>query len=647
MRKLKPFLGKKADGLWIRYSFADWKEKQEWLQVIHMLAQKYKIDPVTETIVLPPPERESAGGDIRIGRVKYLDQAEYDFGLLLSEMARHVGIFGSTGSGKTNLAKNTLRELIKKKTPFIVFDWERSYRDLAREYPEVKVFTIGADTAPLFFNFFKSPEGIPYREYIKNVIEVFNRAYLGGVGSDSVLLKVFDQAYKNHEIPTIEDARQILEGEMGGKKMKGREMLWKQSSLRMLQFLSYGGTGKLYNVTEFYPIEKLLGDFVVFELGALASSNDKRFFIEIFTLWYWLYMERQGIEHESLKHVLLFEEFHNIVENSKHDDLIQKIFRQIRKYGTGLMVIDQTPSLIPNAIFENLYTKISFSLSHQKNIMAVASAMYMDRDQMKFIGLLQTGQAICRLMGRYPYPFLLTIPFHDSGLKTSDNELKKHMKDFYLNYRPENPPEAEIRPLHVPTNRFTPSPLARIFLEDLLLHPFDGADKRRKRLGLSPRDAVELQDSLIQNGLIAAVHIERKKLFELTGEGEIQAHKLGLKISKEKNQGLEHRYYLDQIKQQYLKNGWFTFKEKSDIDLVLEKDDQVVALEIETGKNKPEQTQKNIMKLIKFTANSKLILATNEVALAKSKTLLADTRLSGANDIKVVLARDYLKSSKK
>ena len=511
LRKLKPFIGKKADGLWIRYSFADWKEKQEWLQVIHMLAQKYQVDPVNETIVLPPPSRESAGGDIRIGKVKYLNQTEYDFGINLSEMARHMGIFGSTGSGKTNLAKNVLRELIQNKIPFIVFDWERSYRDLAKEYPDIKVFTIGAETAPLFFNFFKSPEDIPYREYIKNVIEVFNRSYLGGVGSDSVLLKVFDQAYKNHEIPTIEDARQILEGEMGGKKLKGREMLWKQSSLRMLQFLSYGGTGKLYNVTEFYPIEKLLGESVVFELGALASSNDKRFFIEIFTLWYWLYMEQQGIEHESLKHVLLFEEFHNIVENSKHDDLIQKIFRQIRKYGTGLMVLDQTPSLVPNAIFENLYTKVSFSLSHQRNIAAVASAMYMDRDQMKYIGLLETGQAICRLMGRYPHPFLVTIPFHDSSLKVSDNELKRHMKDFYQDYSPEDPVFAETSRVHVPTKEFTPSPLARIFLEDILLHPFDGVEKRRKRLGLSPRDCVELQDNLLKGGAHCLGHDRPEK----------------------------------------------------------------------------------------------------------------------------------------
>ena len=230
-------------------------------------------------------------------------------------------------------------------------------------------------------------------------------------GSDSVLLKVFDQAYQEHDNPTTEDARKILSKGMTGNKMRGREMLWKQSSLRMLEFLSYGGTGKLYNVHEFYPIEKLQEDFVVFELGGLSNSNDKVFFIEMFTLWYWLYKEHQGAEDERLKHLLVFEEFHNIVDNSQKDDLIQKIFRQIRKYGTGLLIIDQTPSFIPNPVFENLYTKITFSLNHQKNVAAVANAMNMTFEERKTIGMLKTGQAICRLMGRYPYPFLIDVPF--------------------------------------------------------------------------------------------------------------------------------------------------------------------------------------------------------------------------------------------
>jgi len=467
------------------------------------------------------------------------------------------------------------------------------------------------------------PGGITYKEYVKNIIEVFNKAYLGGVGSDSVLLKVFDSAYRQHKVPTTQDALDILDDDMKGERLRGREMLWKQSSLRMLEFLSYGGTGDIFNVNKFYPIENLLQDNVVFELGALASSNDKRFFVEMFTLWYWLHKEQQGIEDEKLKHVLVFEEFHNIVENSNKEDLIQRIFRMIRKYGTALIVIDQTPSLIPNPIFENIYSKITFSLNHKRNVTAISDAMFMDYGQSKFIGLLETGQAICRLMGRYNYPFLIDVPFSKSELNIPDEVICEHMADFYKDYTPEKPQLDEIQPLQVPPKAFTPSPLERVFLDDLLNNPFVGVDKRAKRLGLVPRDSTLIQNTLVENKIIKPVVIDRKKLFELTEQGEKILPELGLKIKKDKNQSIEHRYFADRIKKLMEKSGWTVFKEKSDIDLVAQIDDKTVAIEVETGKNNTDQIEKNMGKLAQFAAADRFILTTNENAYIKIKNLLS------------------------
>jgi hypothetical protein len=644
LTKLKPFIGKKADALWVRYNTGDKMEKQEWEQVINLLAEKHKVSSIEENILLPPPQEDDLQGEISIGSTQYLNQSPREFRLHLSELTRHLGIFGSTGTGKTTLAKNILRELVSHKVPFVVFDWEKNYRDLVNENKEVKIFTIGADISPFFFNYFKMPEGIPYQEYVKNVIDIFNKAYVGGAGSDSVLLQVFDKAYQENEVPTTEDAHEILNSEMK-KKLRGRDMLWKQSSLRMLQFLSYGGIGEVFNTKLSYPIETLLNDYVVFELGALANKNDKRFFIEIFTLWYWLYKERQGIEDERLKHVLVFEEFHNIVENSQKDDLIQKIFRQIRKYGTSLIIIDQTPSLIPNPIFENLYTKVTFSLNHKRNVDAIADAMYMDREERKYIGMLKIGHAICRLMGRYNRPFQLGIPFIKVSQNISDSAVREHMKDFYKDYSPKNAPLAPSPPLRTPTEQFTPSPLERIFLEDLLNHPFDGADQRGKRLGLIPRDSGKIQTGLTEHGIITSLTIDKKKLFDLTDKGRDRLQKLGLKIDcRERNQGVEHRYFIEKIRGIFLPRGWFPFKEKSDIDLVIEREDKTIAIEIETGKNKPEQTQKNLEKLLKFSANVKFILATNDTALVKTKNLLSGLDLPKKDSIQILHVRDFLKA---
>ena len=57
LQKLKPFIGKKADSLWVRYSTGDRDEKQEWTQVINLLAEKHKINPIEDDIILPPPKK--------------------------------------------------------------------------------------------------------------------------------------------------------------------------------------------------------------------------------------------------------------------------------------------------------------------------------------------------------------------------------------------------------------------------------------------------------------------------------------------------------------------------------------------------------------------------------------------------------------
>lgn len=637
LRRLKPFIGNKADRIWARYTTAGIDEKDQWHQLVNLLAQKYKIDVIEDAITLPPPPKPLAAGDLFIGKTNYLSQPSYDFGINYGELTRHLGIFGSTGTGKTTLSKNILRDLIRSKVPFVVFDWERNYRDLIKENKDIKIFTVGADTVPFFFNYFKMPEGITFKEYVKSIIEVFSRAYIGGAGSDSVLLKVFDNIYRQNNLPTTKDALDALTQDMKGK-LRGREMLWKQSSLRMLEFLCYGGTGEMFNASQFYPIEKLLGEQIIFELGGLSSTNDKRFFIEMFILWYWLYKEIQGIEDEKLKHVFVFEEFHNIVDISKQDDLIQKIFRQIRKYGTGLVIIDQTPSLIPTAVFENLYTKITFSLNHKKNVMAIADAMYMDFQDRKCIGMLKTGQAICRLMGRYAYPFLIDIAFAKSTENISDQAIREHMQGFFNVYSPEKPASSETEPLRVPSKRFTLSPLEKIFLEDLMKNPFEGVDKRAKRIGLGPRESVQIQSNLIKHKIVRPITLDRRKLFELTEQGQKLLSQSGSKIRPGKNQGIKHRYHIAQLTTAFQKSGWTVYQEKDDIDIVAEKNGRTCIVEVETGTNNQAQVQKNIEKLIGYSASEKFLVATDDDALARLQ------HLSSHPFIKIIRVKEFIKN---
>jgi hypothetical protein len=164
----------------------------------------------------------------------------------------------------------------------------------------------------------------------------------------------------------------------------------------------------------------------------------------------------------------------------------------------------------------------------------------------------------------------------------------------------------------------------------LLNHPFVGVDKRAKRLGLAPRDSTLIQNTLVENNIIKPVVIDRKKLFELTEQGEKAAAELGLKFKKDKNQGIEHRYFAEMTKRMLENRGWTVFKEKADIDLVAHLDDETVAIEVETGKNNTDQIEKNIEKLVQFPGAEKFILATNKNANIKINNLISKMGFSAS-----------------
>ena len=60
---------------------------------------------------------------------------------------------------------------------------------------------------------------------------------------------------------------------------------------------------------------------------------------------------------------------------------------------------------------------------------------------------------------------------------------------------------------------------------------------------------------------------------------------VGKKVIQKGRGGLEHRYYIEKIRNHFIHNEGFAFIEKDDIDLVIEKDDRCMAIQLETGKS--------------------------------------------------------------
>jgi DNA-binding MarR family transcriptional regulator len=607
----------------------DRREKTEIEQYIDLLnAQKVKPQ-VPDEIVLPPPPRAASAGDIFVGDILYAGRRMHPFNIHLKDLTRHAGIFGSTRSGKTTFAHLLINELHKKGVPFMVFDWEKSYRNLVTKYPDVTVFTVGNDEVnPLFLNFLTVPPGIQLEEYMKSIISIISEDYIGGIGADTMLLHYMEMAYSETGHPYFQDLSTVIMREIDkdkgrGGRLAGRSGLWKETVGRQVLFMSKGAAGTINNASKQHDLADLFSKNVVLEFGNFHDPHDKKFFIHLIMNWRAIYMQHAGIHSEQLRQVNFFEEFHNIAMKGKEDNMISTLFREAGKYGLGLVAIDQTPSEIPNAIFANMNTKVAFSLGTAQDITAMAKAMHMPHDQARFFGMLTTGQAIIKANQRYPHAFLINPPYVDQGDNIWDTELRERMQQSTDKLSLFQPAISENRPSQSLQKQEKAPPLTpheKLVLTSIIEHPFAGVEKRIKLLGLHSSEVAKLQDALTTKGFVTPVWVDRKKLFELTEAGRTVAQLSKLPLKQQKSRGgLEHAYWVAKIAQFLSKLEFQPVSEHSGIDIrdLSEK----ISIEVETGKS---NIKANLLKLefARVSENHRcFLLGTMRAPIAKIRQL--------------------------
>ncbi|MGB7295228.1 MAG: DUF87 domain-containing protein [Candidatus Aminicenantales bacterium] len=556
------------------------------------------------------PGAEVIAGEYELGKVVYAGQECHPFGLRENEWLRHVGIFGTTGSGKTNCAFLLLRELAKKKKPFLIFDWKRNYRDLLAlpEFKGLKVYTIGRDVSPLLFNPLIPPEGTNPQTWLKKLIEVMCHAYFLGEGVAFLLQKAIDQAYSDagvyegvSEYPTFLDVLAILEK----AEVKGRKALWMDSTLRTLGVLCFGEFSRVLNLRRPYPLADLLKENVVLELDALTNS-DKTFFIEALLLWIHHFRLSEG-SREIFKHALFIEEAHHILLRKKQEmtgteAITDIILREIRELGEAIILIDQHPSLISMPALGNTYTTICFGLKHKADMFTISESLLLEKEQVDFLGQLETGTAIVKLQGRFFKPFLVRFPLFPLKKGIVSDELVRGRMTGCSGESEVVMAEKEIKKLvrtveglvKKEEKEVVLSEDERNFLIDIAKNPISGVVARYARLGINRYQGNKVQRALLDAGLISWKPVStrkgRLKVLVLTDEGKKAIPDVRIEKIFHKAGSWEHEYWKFRVGEHYRKKGYtVTFEYKigdgKSVDVVAERDGRKIAIEVETGKS--------------------------------------------------------------
>ncbi len=448
-RKLKPVFGNKMDLLYLKYTMADSREKKaEIEQALSVLYEKYlNTTLLNETVLLEPPVKEQIDAEYKLGIVSYADQDRCNFGLREKDWMRHVCISGMSGSGKTMFAFGILNNMIEKKTPFIVFDWKKSFRPLLMMDKEVMCFTIGNNSIANLFktNINKPPKGIPAKQWVNILCDLITESFFASYGVHKILRETLDRAFQDFGVyngsnnyPTWYQIRDRLEEKAADMKGRSREAEWLESSLRIAYALTFGHFGEAINCKDNYgtSVEELFDKKAIFELQSL-NGMEKKFFCEFILSYVYFAKKSMNKESNALQSIILVDEAHNIFlkdrPNFIKESVTDMVYRELREFGVGLVCLDQHISKLSDVVAGNSATNIAFQQFLPQDVETIANIMQL-REHRKYFNMLPVGTAIVKLAERYHSPFMIKVPFIEmKETQVNDDTIKERMTKLIKN----------------------------------------------------------------------------------------------------------------------------------------------------------------------------------------------------------------------
>ena len=354
------------------------------------------------------------GGDIEVGKLRSSSKGD-TIGFNLKDLAKHMLIVGTPGSGKTTFSVGMLDRLWKEHhVPFLVIEPAKNeYRALVQSIPDLQVFTPGKNfISPFVYNPFVPPKNVKLETY-KSTLKT---AFAAGVSMTTPLDKIFEEAINNcysdfrwldtyttdnkGKIFNITDFIKCFQqtfdeiGYTGDAKNIGRAGVVRLNSLANL-FDNY------YSI----PIEDLLSKPTIIELAAIENAEQKSLIIALLLLSILSYVNANYIGEGGLKNVILLEEAHVLLDSdssSGHGEanpssiaqgLIKRMLAEIRSYGVGLVIADQSPRKVGTDVVALTDMKVVFRLVEAADKQIIADSSNMSDAMIQRMSKLKPGEA--------------------------------------------------------------------------------------------------------------------------------------------------------------------------------------------------------------------------------------------------------------
>lgn len=341
----------------------------------------------------------------------------------VDSLTMHTFITGSTGSGKSNTVYEILNQLrTHYEIPFMVIEPAKGeYKNVFGQYQDVFVYGTNPRKTPLLrLNPFRFPEGVHVLEHLDRLVEIFSVCWPMYAAMPAILKEGLERAYekagwnlatsaneRKERFPNFRDLLEEIEHVINeshySADSKGD---YAGALLTRVKSLTTGLNSLIFTGNDIEDYD-LFDKNVIIDLSRVGSMETKALIMGIMVMRLNEYRMESGRINSPLSHITVLEEAHNLLKRTsteqtsesanllgKSVELLTNSIAEMRTYGEGFIIADQSPALLDMAVVRNTNTKILLRLPEKSDRELAGYASGMDEEQIDELTRLAKGVAV-------------------------------------------------------------------------------------------------------------------------------------------------------------------------------------------------------------------------------------------------------------
>lgn len=378
---------------------------------------------------------------IRLGEVLYMGKRDSTpVELYVNSLSSHTFVCGAPGSGKSNTIYKLMYGLMGLdakperddgygSVKFLVIEPAKGeYKYEFANMPKINIFTAKKDLCRMLrINPFEFPyEDMDVREHIERLKDIISACWPLTAAMPAILAESLEKAYLycgwdlNNSVyvlpgdvkfPCFGDVLKILpkiiQSSSYSSDAKGD---YTGALVTRVASLTNGIVGNIFTDCGTVEDRILFDENTIVDLSTVGSTEARSLIMGILVMKLENYRKVNATKaNYPLRHVTILEEAHNLLPRcstgqsddssnvqGKSVETISHAISEMRTYGEGFIIIDQSPSAVAKVAVSNTSTKIIMRLPGEEDVEAAGSSIGLTDVQKRQISMLSQGQAIVR-----------------------------------------------------------------------------------------------------------------------------------------------------------------------------------------------------------------------------------------------------------